>query len=293
MQISSLCSACNKEALISDAESGETICGSCGAVVEDRATETRAGWRNFGAGAIYRGRTGDSSSLARHDMGLAAVIGRENVDARGVLLSSVVLSAIGRWRTWDSRGQSQDSSDRSLQQAFDILNRLKTKLNLSGAMIEKAAYLYRKALEKQLSRGRRISTLIGACTYISCRDLGSPLSLSYVAEQSNVQRNDLARMYRVVLIELDLKVPMVDPMKCIARVASKAGLSEKTKRHAILIMDGAAKKGKRGGKNPMGFAASSLYAACLANGERTNQRSLAEAAGVTEVTIRNRMKDFR
>lgn len=279
--------------MVSDPESGETICGNCGLVVSDRTVETRAEWRNFGAETTYRGRNGDPSSLARHDMGLATVIGRENVDARGALLSPVVRSAIGRWRTWDSRGQSRDSSDRSLQQAFDTLNRLKTKLNLSSAMIEKAAYIYRKAQDRQLARGRSISTLIGACTYISCRDLGSSLSLTEFAEQTNVKRNDLARMYRIVLVELDLKVPMVDPMKCIARVASKAGLSEKTKRHAILIMDDAAKKGKRGGKNPMGFAASILYVVCLTNGERINQRSLAEAAGVTEVTLRNRLKDFR
>jgi transcription initiation factor TFIIB len=69
-------------------------------------------------------------------MGLATVIGKESVDARGVLLSSVVHSVIGRWRTWDSRGQSHDSSDRNLQRAFDSLNRLKTKLNLSSAMIK-------------------------------------------------------------------------------------------------------------------------------------------------------------
>jgi transcription initiation factor TFIIB len=293
MQTSSLCSVCNKGIKISDPESGETICGNCGMVLSERTAETRAEWRNFGSDTISRVRTGDPSSLARHDMGLATVIGRESVDARGVLLNSEVRSAVGRWRTWDSRVQSQSSSDRSLQRAFDTLNRLKTKLNLSSAMIEKAAYIYRKAQDRQLARGRSISSLIGACTYISCRDLGSSLSLTEVAEQTNVKRNDLAKMYRTVLVELDLKIPMIDPMKCIARVASKAGLSETTKRQAILIMDDAAKEGKRGGKNPMGFAASILYLVCLANGIRTNQRSLAEAAGVTEVTLRNRLKDLR
>jgi transcription initiation factor TFIIB len=88
-------------------------------------------------------------------------------------------------------------------------------------------------------------------------------------------------------------MPMPDPVRCIIRIASKAGLSEKIKRQAIRIMDYAANKEKRGGKNPMGFAASILYMTCLINGEHINQRTLAEAAGVTEVTIGNRLKDLR
>ncbi len=278
--------------MISDQESGETVCGNCGLVLSDKTVETRAEWRNFGAETAHRTRAGDPTSLARHDMGLATVIGRENTDARGALLSTTVRFAIGRWRTWDSRGRSHSSSDRNLQRAFDELNRLKTKLNLSSAMVEKTAYIYRKAHGMRLARGS-ISSLIGACIYISCRELGSSLSLKDIAEQTNVKRKDLARMYRIVLVELDLKMPMPDPVRCIIRIASKAGLSEKIKRQAIRIMDYAANKEKRGGKNPMGFAASILYMTCLINGEHINQRTLAEAAGVTEVTIGNRLKDLR
>lgn len=293
MQLSSLCSGCSKRAMISDPESGEIVCGSCGLVLSDRTMETRAEWRNFGAETAHRTRAGDPASLARHDMGLATVIGRENTDARGSLLTATVRSAIGRWRTWDSRGRSHSSSDRNLQKAFDELNRLKTKLNLSGAMMEKTAYVYRKANERQLARGRSISSLLGACVYVSCRELGSSLSLKDIAEKTGVKRNDLARMYRIILLELDLRVPVIDPVMCMIRIANKAGLSEKTKRQAIRTMDDGAKKEKRAGKNPMGFAASILYQACITSGENINQRTLAEAAGVTEVTLRNRLRDFR
>jgi transcription initiation factor TFIIB len=41
------------------------------------------------------------------------------------------------------------------------------------------------------------------------------------------------------------------------------------------------------GKNPMGLAASILYLSCLFNGDHRNQTIFAQAAGVTEVTIRN------
>ncbi|MFB5608323.1 MAG: transcription initiation factor IIB, partial [Candidatus Nitrosomaritimum yanchengensis] len=40
-------------------------------------------------------------------------------------------------------------------------------------------------------------------------------------------------------------------------------------------------------------AATALYVACVTNGENKTQRDVAEAAGVTEVTIRNRYKGLK
>jgi len=44
------------------------------------------------------------------------------------------------------------------------------------------------------------------------------------------------------------------------------------------------------GKDQMGLAASILYIACKETGEHKPQKVIASAAGVTEVTIRNRVK---
>ena len=46
------------------------------------------------------------------------------------------------------------------------------------------------------------------------------------------------------------------------------------------------------GKGPMGIAAASLYVAALLTGEKRTQREVADVAGVTEVTIRNRYKEL-
>jgi transcription initiation factor TFIIB len=47
------------------------------------------------------------------------------------------------------------------------------------------------------------------------------------------------------------------------------------------------------GKNPMGFAATILYLSCLKTGENKTQVDISHAAGVTEVTLRNRLKDLK
>jgi transcription initiation factor TFIIB len=82
-------------------------------------------------------------------------------------------------------------------------------------------------------------------------------------------------------------------MKCIVKVANKSKLSEKTKRQAAEIMAIVNKREISAGKDPMGLAASVLYLASLKNGESITQTDIADAAGVTEVTIRNRAKDLR
>ncbi|MFL6320919.1 MAG: transcription initiation factor IIB, partial [Nitrososphaeraceae archaeon] len=114
---------------------------------------------------------------------------------------------------------------------------------------------------------------------------------------SNIKRKHLAKAYRLLLIELDIKVPLVDQIKCIAKVANKANLSEKTKRQAISIINEVRRKDNEisysAGKNPMGLAATILYLSCLKTGENKTQLDIAQAAGVTEVTLRNRYKDLK
>lgn len=202
-------------------------------------------------------------------------------------------NTIERLRTWDNRSQTHDSEDRNLRQALNELTRLKDKVALSSNVLEKAAYLYRKVLEKKLVRGRSISAMIAASLYAACRDTETPRTLKDVADAANVKRKDIARCYRLLYNELELKMPVVNSIQCIARISSQLDLSEKTKRYAVKILQDAQDNKESAGKDPMGLAATALYISCIKNGDSITQRDLAEAAGVTEVTIRNRYKGFK
>ena len=46
------------------------------------------------------------------------------------------------------------------------------------------------------------------------------------------------------------------------------------------------------GRGPAGIAAAGLYVAALLNSEKRTQREVADVAGITEVTIRNRYKEL-
>ncbi len=70
-------------------------------------------------------------------------------------------------------------------------------------------------------------------------------------------------------------------------------LGERTKRQAAEIMSNVTKKEISAGKDPMGLAASILYLPSIKTREIITQSDIARAAGVTEVTARNRAKEVR
>ena len=291
---SSNCLRCGKNSLLTDEVTGEQFCSKCGYVVSEKSNESGPEWRSFQKdGGADPTRTGAPSSLTMHDMGLSTVINPLNKDASGKPLSTSMKSTIERLRTWDSRSQVHEPVDRNLRQALSELNKLKDKVSISANVLEKAAYIYRKALEKKLIRGRSISAMIAASLYAACRDTETPRTLKDVADAANVKRKDIARCYRLLHHELELKMPVVDSIQCIARISSKLEITEKTKRYAIKVLQEAQDRKESAGKDPMGLAASALYLSCVKNGVSVTQRDIAEAAGVTEVTIRNRYKGLK
>ncbi len=117
----------------------------------------------------------------------------------------------------------------------------------------------------------------------------------------------LSQSYRILLTELDIKIPMLDPMRCIAKVANKMQLSERIARQGMDTMHTAIRKEANAGKNPMGLAAAVLYISYLNNNinngvhnknnesskNKRSQTSFSQAAGITDVTLRNTIKDLK
>jgi transcription initiation factor TFIIB len=272
------CSACNSEDVITDQESGEVICSSCGLVISDNIQEGRAeGSACFTTDAIYDKSTNTwlTNSLAHHDMGLSSIIGRPNKDASGHILDAAMRSRMERLRRWDLRIKARTSSNNlNLRDAFNQLHTSKDKLGLSDANVEKTAYIYRKDDISGIWR----------CPINAWREPGIPKTLKEIAGANNIKRKSLAKSYRLLISELDIKIPIVDPTKCIVKVANKANLNEKTKRNAIDIMYQLNKKEISAGKDPMGIAATVLYIACLNTGEKRTQSDTAQADGITVVT---------
>jgi transcription initiation factor TFIIB len=288
------CPECASKNLVHDYDTGETICGACGLVLYEQMLDKGPEWRAFThEEKASRSRVGGPTSYSIHDKGLSTAISQVDRDAFGRKLPLSTRLQMWRLRKWQIRSRVHSSIDRNLAQAMAELERLSGKVSISPPIKEKAAVIYRKALDKALVRGRSINAIAAAALYAACRKSGSPRTLREIAEASLVDKKDVARCYRLLLQELDFHMPISDPLTYVSKIAEKNGVSGKTQGAAIAILREARRKRVAAGKDPMGMAAAALYIACLQNNEKITQKDIAEAAGVTEVTVRNRYKALK
>lgn len=291
-EIELTCNNCNTSRLVSDDVNGEIACSSCGCVISEYS-EDRGKEQGVVSEGIDNRRTGAGLSLKMHDKGLYTIIGVQNKDSVGKLLSSNTVQVFNRLRKWDNRSQIKNTADRSLRSALNDLGNVQLKLGLSDAIIERASLFYRKASEKNLIRGRTVKGITGACLYAACRDLEHTRTLKEIAQHLGIGRKDLARSYRLLFRELGFVVSIADPVKSIGKIASKIGVKEKTIRKAMYVLDLAQDARIVAGKNPEIIAATAIYAACMLTGENKSQHEIAIAANTSTVSIRNRISEFR
>jgi transcription initiation factor TFIIB len=289
------CSTCNikEDRLVTDVVSGEIVCSNCGTVVIDGIEEIGKEWINPKDHEADKSRIGMPFSLAVHDMNLSTIIGKTNKDSAGQLIDSGMQARMNRLRIWDSRTMYRDSSSRNFTTAFVLLGKLKDKLSLTPSIVEKTAYTYRKVQEDGLIRGRTIGAVLVACLYITCREQGVSRTIDELAEASNIRRKAIAKIYRDIVFHLERKIPQVNCFQCIDKIANKIELNEITTRHARDLMKKVLEQEFSAGKDPMGFAGAVLYVSLQMEGKTVRQIDIADAAGVTEVTIRNRAKELK
>jgi transcription initiation factor TFIIB len=159
----------------------------------------------------------------------------------------------------------------------------------------KKLLIYRKAEKRGIIRGRTIPSTLAASLYVACREMLAPKTLKEIAKASNIRVKTLSKDYRLLLTELDLKVPNNDLMYYVSKVGNAIPASEKTKRRALELANIIDKKDRNtytSGKDPMGLAATVIFMASIDNGENMTQRDIATAAGLTTVTIRCRLKEI-
>ena len=288
------CPECSNEKLIQDYERGEVVCGSCGFVVEENKFDSGPEWRAFDSEQREkRARGGAPIKFTRPNKGLVTEIDQYNRDIRGVKISSKKQAQFYRMRKWHKRASVSTSMERNLAIALSELSRIASYLGLSESLQESAALLYRKTVEKGLIRGRLIESVVAAIVYATCRDYGIPRTLDEIADIAGVEKKEIGRTYRFVMHELGMKVPLTDPREYIARFVAALKLSGKVQELAVKLLQKAISKGLVSGRGPTGVAAAAVYIASAMVGERRTQKEVAEVAGVTEVTIRNRYRELK
>jgi transcription initiation factor TFIIB len=287
------CPECGSNHLSKDYSRAELVCRNCGLVLDEDIIDHGPEWRAFDSEQREkRARTGAPMSYTIHDKGLSTMIGWKNRDSYGKSIPTRNRAQIYRLRKWARRIRISNATERSLAIAFSELDRMASGMGLPRTVRETAAMIYRKAALKKLVRGRSIEGVITAALYAACRQCHVPRTLDEISNIAHLSRKDIGRTYRYVSRELGLKLLPTSPEDYISRFCSELKLSGDVRAKTLEILQEAARRELTSGRGPTGMAAASLYIASVLCGERRTQREIADVAGVTEVTIRNRYKEI-
>ncbi len=287
------CPECGSSHLAQDYDRGELICEDCGLVIDNQYIDEGPEWRAFDMKQEEnRARTGAPMNELIHDKGLSTNIDSSNRDSYGRAISGKKKAHVYRLRKWQRRIRVSDSTEKNLARALTEMGRLASSMGLPKNIRETAAVIYRKAVEKNLIRGRSIKSVVAASLYAACRKAGVPRTLDEISEPTSSGRKNIGRTYRFLSRELLLKLEPTRPQDYLDRFCSELDLSGKVKKIARNIIDQAEEQELISGKGPTGLAAAALYIASINGGERKTQREVADVAAVTEVTVRNRYKEL-
>lgn len=287
------CPECESKNLKRDNKRGELVCQDCGLVIDEDLIDQGPEWRAFDHEQKQkRKRTGPPVNYSLHDKGLSTTISWKNRDYYGRTIPTKIRGQVYRLRKWQRRTRISDATERSLSIAFSELSKISSIMNLPRTIREQAGMIYRKAAKKNLIRGRSVESVVVASVYAACRLSGTPRTLDELSEKSQIKRKEIGRTYRFIARELGLRLMPTSPQDYISRFCSELKLSGDVQSKAIEILKDAADKELTSGRGPTGVAAASIYIASILCGERRTQREVADVAGVTEVTIRNRYKEL-
>jgi len=281
------CPECGSVNITHDPQLGEVICNDCGLVIEDEMVDSGTDLAGKFDKTEKKGRGGAPISMQKFDKGLITNVGE---------ISDIYKLEPGqtrkflRLKKWQERVST--SIERNLRLAMAELRVIASYLNLPNVVRDEAARIYNYVLQRGLVRGRSMESVIAACLYTACRSYNIPRTLDEMAIASDVERKEIGRTYRFIIRKLGIKIKQSSPKDYISRFASVLKLSPKTQNDALKILKKAEDVELTSGRGPAGISAAALYVAALMNDEKKTQREVADIAGITEVTIRNRYKEL-
>ena len=287
------CPECGSTHLSRDFSRAELVCEDCGLVIDEDLIDHGPEWRAFDSDQREkRARTGAPMTYTIHDKGLSTMISWKNRDSYGKSIPTRNRAQLYRLRKWQRRIRISNATERNLATALSALDRMASGMSLPRTVRETSAMIYRKAVLKKLIRGRSIEGVSAAALYAACRQCNVPRTLDEISNASSMSRKNIGRTYRYITRELGLKLMPTSPQDYIPRFCSALKLSADVQAKTLEILQEATRRELTSGRGPTGIAAASIYIASVLCGERRTQREVAETAGVTEVTIRNRYKEL-
>jgi len=276
--------SCNE--LVVDQERGEVICADTGEVVDEDRVSLGPDWRAYTSDEWNRRAHTNVITHAVHDSGLSTEIDlsvrryREMIKNRKLALLQ--------------RKIRVNRAERKIVEALTHLNQICAYLSIPDQVKETAAIILRKVFAILQPKVNRLQKLAAASIVLAARKHGIPIRIREVIARFNIDEEEYWKLISEIHFKVDLSEfkAYIDPRKFIPQIVSNLGLSQQVYMLSAKLIDVLKRNGLTEGKDPAGIAAAAVYIASIILDEKKTQRQVAQAANVTEVTIRNRYRDI-
>ena len=300
IEIYSHCPEC-KSSIVDDIHNGERICSSCGIVVaEQMADYGQEAKTNNLEDKMKLARATGQTTLAQHDLGIATEISMGTTDFSGKKINSQIANQMQNLRKWQQRVRVSSPRERRLSNVLSKITEICQGDSLSKNVIETSSLIYRSLDSKEIDvKGKSVVSISAAVVYMACKQCDVVRTLEEICRgvclPKDVKSKSklAARYYRNLVMELgSITAPVITMDKYISKIANLTKIDVKVTRLALEISSKIKDRSIEDGKAPNGIASAYLYIASILLGQNVLQRDISSVSGVTEVTIRNRVKEI-
>ncbi|MEE9237751.1 MAG: TFIIB-type zinc ribbon-containing protein [Thermoplasmata archaeon] len=287
------CPECGSRDVERDDYRAELVCNSCGLVIEEDMIDQGPEWRDFNVYERYgNSRVGSPTNPMIPDKGLSTEIPVATRDARGKSLSTQARVRFYRMRMLHNQVRQSKKGERSLGEGLKQVDRFASLMRLPPSIREEAAVVYRKAAQQGVVRGRSIAIIAAASLYVACRLHGFPRTLREIVGILKLDKKKLSRTYTILNRELHLRIPTTRPLDYLPRISEALELKPETRTKAAKIVRDLSADPAFASMLPTGTVAGAVYIASILCKDRRSQDEISQAAGVSEVTLRNRARQI-
>lgn len=187
--------------------------------------------------------------------------------------------------------------ERNLWEANPKMNSLCNNLNLPDYVKEDSWKIYVEVAKQKLTMGRSIEKFVAASVYAGIRVHNLSTSLEELVNVSLLDsrsiHKSLGLIVRKVLPKLKMKYMPIKSNALVYKIGNLLEFSLKAQNEANEMIKYALRHGLQSiGKDPKGLAAAALYLVTKPTEEKKTQTEIADAAKITEVTLRTRAKQI-
>ncbi len=185
-------------------------------------------------------------------------------------------------------------SKSAMERMDSLIEELAEAIEAPRDIVKRARDIAMRCIERGITRGRSYRCVALASLYAASRIVGRPFPLKQISIIAGIPVGDLRSCYNSILEVLGEELRRIrppDPRNYIDYIVKRLKLDDRVVEEALKIIEAIRREIPIEGKDPTGYAAASIYIASDLLGRRVSKNKLSAETGLTEVTIRTRIRE--